>query len=91
MTVASIDLLPLKAEATNTIGILTRISGVRVRQSGGFGSPAQIQLNVLSGNSVRQYYDGIPLELLNGGIQLNNIPVNTIDRIDVYKGIMPIG
>lgn len=86
----SIDTRVLKAEATNTVGILTRAPGVRVRQSGGLGSNAEIQLNGLSGNAVRQYYDGIPLELLGGGISLNNIPVNSIDRIDVYKGVMPI-
>lgn len=88
--IASIDTRILKAEATNTIGILTRVSGVRVRQYGGLGSPAEVQLNGLTGNAVRRYYNGIPLELLSGGIQLNNIPVNAIDRIDVYKGVMPI-
>ncbi|MEL6562514.1 MAG: carboxypeptidase-like regulatory domain-containing protein, partial [Bacteroidota bacterium] len=86
----SIDTRILKAEAVNTVGILTRAPGVRVRQSGGLGSNAEVQLNGLTGNAVRQYYDGIPLELLGGGIQLNNIPVNAIDRIDVYKGVMPI-
>lgn len=90
ITVASINTQVLKAEATNTIGVLTRAAGVRVRQSGGLGSNAEIQLNGLTGNAVRQYYDGIPLELLGGGIQLNNIPVNAIDRIDIYKGVMPI-
>lgn len=88
--ITSIDTKVLKAEATNTIGILTRAAGVRVRQSGGLGSNAEIQLNGLTGNAVRQYYDGVPLELLGGGIQLNNLPVNAIDRIDVYKGVMPI-
>mgnify|MGYP001791702693 CR=1 FL=1 len=88
--ITSIDTRGLKAEATNTIGILTRASGVRVRQAGGLGSTAEVQLNGLTGNAVRQYYDGIPLELLGGGISLNNIPVNAIDRIDVYKGVMPI-
>ena len=86
----SIDTRILKSEAINTVGILTRAPGVRVRQSGGLGSTAEVQLNGLTGNAVRQYYDGIPLELLGGGIQLNNIPVNAIDRIDVYKGVMPI-
>lgn len=88
--VTSIDTKALKSESTNVIGILTRASGVRVRQSGGLGSGAEVQLNGLTGNAVRQYYDGIPLELLGGGIQLNNIPVNAIDRIDIYKGVMPI-
>lgn len=86
----SIDTKILKSEATNTIGILTRAAGVRVRQAGGLGSNAEIQLNGLIGNAVRQYYNGIPLELLAGGISLNNIPVNAIDRIDIYKGVMPI-
>lgn len=90
MQISSINLTPLQDESSEVIKILDRTSGVRIRQFGGLGSPATIQLNGLSGLAVRTYYDGVPLELLGGGVQLNNIPANTIERIDVYKGVMPV-
>ncbi|MEM9389361.1 MAG: TonB-dependent receptor [Bacteroidota bacterium] len=88
--ITSINLAPIQNESAEVIKILDRTSGVRIRQFGGLGSPAIIQLNGLSGNAVRRYYDGVPLELLGGGVQLNNIPANAVERIDVYKGVMPV-
>ncbi|MEL6852908.1 MAG: TonB-dependent receptor, partial [Bacteroidota bacterium] len=88
--ITSIDVVKLQNEAADVVSVLDRTAGVRVRQSGGMGSRTSIQLNGLSGRAVRTYYDGIPLELLGGGIQLNNIPVNTVERVDIYKGVMPI-
>ncbi|MEM6763807.1 MAG: TonB-dependent receptor [Bacteroidota bacterium] len=88
--ISSINVVALQNETADIVAVLDRTAGVRVRQSGGLGSETNIQLNGLSGNAVRIYYDGIPLELLGGGIQLNNLPVNTIERIDVYKGVMPV-
>ncbi|MEO0473337.1 MAG: TonB-dependent receptor [Bacteroidota bacterium] len=88
--IASIDVKALQSESSDVVSVLDRTAGVRVRQSGGLGSRTSIQLNGLSGLAVRTYYDGIPLELLGGGIQLNNIPVNTVERVDIYKGVMPI-
>ncbi len=90
LQVASIDLKKLQVESAGIVSILDRSSGVRVRQSGGLGSDINVQLNGLTGRAVRQYYDGIPLELLGGSVQLNNLPVNSVDRIDIYKGVMPI-
>ncbi|MEO1099401.1 MAG: TonB-dependent receptor, partial [Bacteroidota bacterium] len=88
--ITSINLAPIQNESAEVIKILDRASGVRIRQFGGLGSPVIIQLNGLSGNAVRRYYDGVPLELLGGGVQLNNIPANAVERIDVYKGVMPV-
>ncbi|MEM7511972.1 MAG: TonB-dependent receptor [Bacteroidota bacterium] len=88
--ITSIDVVALQNETADIVAVLDRAPGVRVRQSGGLGSNTTIQLNGLTGRAVRTYYNGIPLELLGGGIQLNNLPVNTIERIDVYKGVMPI-
>jgi len=88
--ISSIDVTKLQSESSDVVSVLDRTAGVRIRQSGGLGSNTTIQLNGLSGRAVRTYYDGIPLELLGGGIQLNNIPVNAIERVDVYKGVMPV-
>ncbi|MEM6319142.1 MAG: carboxypeptidase-like regulatory domain-containing protein [Bacteroidota bacterium] len=88
--ISSIDVVKLQSESADVVSVLDRTSGVRVRQSGGLGSSTTIQLNGLTGLAVRTYYDGIPLELFGGSIQLNNIPVNAIQRVDVYKGVMPV-
>lgn len=88
--IASIDIVKLQSESADIVAVLDRTAGVRVRQSGGLGSNTTIQLNGLTGRAVRTYYDGIPLELYGGSIQLNNLPVNAIERVDVYKGVMPV-
>ncbi|MEO1052215.1 MAG: TonB-dependent receptor [Bacteroidota bacterium] len=90
ITITSIDAISLRKQTLGVAEVLKRSTGVLVRQSGGLGSDTQINLNGLAGNAVRIYYDGIPLEYLGGGVEVNNLPVNLIDRIDVYKGVMPI-
>ncbi|MEM9834673.1 MAG: TonB-dependent receptor [Bacteroidota bacterium] len=90
LQISSIDVVKLQNESADVVTVLNRTAGVRVRQSGGLGSRTNIQLNGLTGQAVRTYIDGIPLELYGGSIQINNIPVNAIERVDVYKGVMPI-
>ena len=90
LQISSINIVKLQDESADVVTVLNRTAGVRVRQSGGLGSRTNIQLNGLTGQAVRTYIDGIPLELYGGSIQINNIPVNAIERVDVYKGVMPI-
>ena len=84
------DLKEIKNEAIGATEILKRTSGIMVRQFGGFGERTEVNLNGLQGNAVPVYYDGIPLAIFGGGIQLNNIPVDALNHIDVYKGVVPI-
>ena len=88
--ISSVDLKPVQSQAVEVARILDDLPGVRVRQSGGFGSRTQVQLNGATGNAVRGYFDGIPFEYIANGGSINNLPVNLIDRIDVYKGVIPI-
>ncbi|MEM6526097.1 MAG: TonB-dependent receptor [Bacteroidota bacterium] len=90
LQISSINVVPLQNETADVINILDRTTGVRTRQSGGFGGITTIQLNGFSGRAVRIYYDGTPLELYGSSLQLNNIPSTNVDRIDVFKGVMPI-
>lgn len=90
VTITAVDAVSLSSQAIGAEGVLKRSTGVLVRQEGGLGSRSSINLNGLTGNAVRVYYDGIPLQLYGGGIQLNNLPVNSIDRVEVYKGVMPV-
>lgn len=85
-----VNLAKFQTQPVSVPQILNRTTGVRIRQFGGLGSPTQVQLNGLSGAAVRQYYNGIPMEFLNGGINLDNLPTNAIDNIEIYKGVVPI-
>ncbi|MEO0734891.1 MAG: TonB-dependent receptor plug domain-containing protein, partial [Bacteroidota bacterium] len=64
--------------------------GVNLRESGGLGSGFQLSLNGLSGNQVRYFLDGIPLDNFGPSLTLNNFPVNLVEKIEVYKGVVPV-
>lgn len=70
---------------------LDRVSGIRVRESGGVGSQMNFSINGFRGKQVRFFIDGIPMDNFGSSFQLNNIPINLAERIEVYKGVVPIG
>lgn len=70
--------------------LMNRSPGVRIRQSGGLGSRPDISLNGFQGRSVRYFKDGIPLSYLGMGYGIHNIPVNTLERVEIYKGVLPV-
>ncbi len=76
--------------STSANDILGRISGVNIRQSGGVGSDFSLSLNGISGNQVRVFLDGVPMDYFGSSLTLNNFSANLIDRIEVYKGVVPV-
>lgn len=71
-------------------GVLNQMQGIRVRQTGGLGSRFDLSLNGLSGKQVRYFVDGIPVDELGSTYSLNNLSVNLVERVDVYKGVVPV-
>jgi outer membrane cobalamin receptor len=69
--------------------LLNRTVGVRVRQSGGLGSAATYNLNGMSGRAIGIFIDGIEISTYGSSFNLNNIPPALIERIEVYKGVLP--
>lgn len=70
--------------------IMNRSSGIRIRESGGLGSNADISINGFQGRAVRYFKDGIPLDYLGDGYTIANLPLNTLERVEVYKGVLPV-
>ncbi|MEH0153342.1 TonB-dependent receptor [Limibacter armeniacum] len=70
--------------------VLNRVAGVRVMEEGGVGSNLNFTLNGFSGDQVKFFLDGIPMDNYGSSLSLSNIPVNSIERIDVYKGVVPV-
>ena len=69
---------------------LMKLPGMKLRESGGVGSDMQLMLDGFSGKHVKVFIDGVPQEGAGTAFNLNNIPVNFANRIEVYKGVVPV-
>ena len=69
--------------------LLDRATGIKLRQSGGTGSEIEYNINGLSGNSIRIFIDGLPIRSYGSSFSLSSIPPSMIERIEVYKGVLP--
>lgn len=88
--VAAIDLKKNYNTSADLNQVLGTTTGVRVRETGGMGSDFKFSLNGFSGNQVKFFMDGIPIDSYGSSFTLNNIPVNLAERIEVYKGVVPV-
>lgn len=70
--------------------LLNQTAGVRVRQNGGLGSFVEYNLNGMAGSAIGIFIDGIAISTYGSSFNLNTIPPAMIERIEVYKGVMPI-
>jgi outer membrane receptor protein involved in Fe transport len=88
--VTAIDATKLYNTTLDISGALDRVAGVRVRESGGVGSNFNVSLNGFSGRHIRYFIDGIPMDNFGSSFQINNIPINVAERVEVYKGVVPM-
>lgn len=70
---------------------LAKAPGMKIRESGGVGSDMSMTMDGFSGKHVKVFIDGVPQEGVGSSFGLNNIPVNFADRIEVYRGVVPVG
>lgn len=87
----AVDTKELKNSTKSLSEALAKAPGMKLRESGGVGSDMQLMLDGFSGKHVKIFIDGIPQEGVGSSFGLNNIPVNFADRIEVYKGVVPVG
>lgn len=88
----SLDLIDTKKTALTSLqstDLLDRAAGIKLRQSGGMGSDIKFNINGLSGNSVRIFIDELPIRSYGSSFSLSSIPTSMIDRIEIYKGVIP--
>ncbi|HVK46890.1 MAG TPA: TonB-dependent receptor plug domain-containing protein [Pseudobacter sp.] len=88
--VTAVDAKKLYNSTLDIAHALDRVSGVRLREAGGLGSAFNFAINGFSGNQVRFFLDGVPMDNFGSSFQLNNIPINFAERVEVYKGVVPI-
>lgn len=88
--VTAIDTRQLKNTTQDIAHVLDRIPGARLRETGGVGSDFDLSINGFSGKRIRFYLDGVPMDNFGPAFQINNIPVNIVERVEVYKGVIPV-
>lgn len=70
--------------------VLARSQGVAVRREGGLGSNTRFALNGLYDEQVRFFLDGVPLAVAGFPFGIANVPVNLVERVEVYRGVVPV-
>lgn len=88
--VTVIDTHHAKQQARDLGDVLAGAEGVSVRRSGGLGSFTRFSLNGLYDNQIRFFIDGVPLDIAGSPFGIANVPVNTIDRVEIYRGVLPV-
>jgi len=88
--VVAVDAKRLHNSTLDISHALDRVSGVRVREAGGLGSRMDFSLNGFTGRQVKFFIDGVPMDNFGSSFQLNNIPINLAQRVEVYKGVVPV-
>lgn len=89
-SVVSSDRTPRAAETIPKL--LSELAGVSVTRMGGMGSTATLSLRGSTSNQVLVYVDGVPYNTVTGGgVDLGAIPLGDVERLEVYRGMSPIG
>lgn len=69
--------------------VLKRVAGVKVSQQGGLGSKSTVAIHGLEGKRVKIFIDGSPLNAPDGSLGINDLPIQVVKRIEIYKGVVP--
>ncbi|WP_242693242.1 TonB-dependent receptor [Sabulibacter ruber] len=88
--VTVLDARKLYSTSADLNQALNRTTGIRVREDGGVGSNFSFSLNGFTGRQVKIFLDGIPMDNFGSSLTLNNLPVTMAERVEVYKGVLPI-
>ncbi|GFI33631.1 vitamin B12 transporter BtuB [Bacteroidaceae bacterium] len=87
----AIDTKALQNTTKSLSDALSLLPGMKLRESGGVGSDMRLMLDGFSGKHVKVFIDGVPQEGVGQAFDLNNIPAGFAERIEVYKGVVPVG
>jgi outer membrane receptor protein involved in Fe transport len=87
-TVSTIDAAELQNTSKSISKAINSASGVKVRKSGGMGSEGKINIRGMEGKNIKVLVNGVPVET-QGNLGLDDIPIDQIADIEIYKGYIP--
>lgn len=79
----------IQGTVTSLNELLTKTAGVKVRSGGGAGSSTRMSVRGLEGKRIGIFVEGTPLNDQSDFVDMNEIPLDIIERVEVYKGIVP--
>ena len=89
MPVSVMTAKELQGTASSIEEVLARSAGITVRSTGGVGSASRLSVRGLEGKRLGLFVDEASMGQLSNFVTLNDIPTDMIERIEVYKGIVP--
>ena len=89
MPLSVLDTRQLEGTTSSINDALARTSGITIRNTGGVGSASRISVRGLEGKRMGVYIDEAAIGQMSDYMSLNDIPTDMIERIEVYKGIVP--
>ncbi len=89
MPMSVISMQQLQGTVSNVQDVLSKTVGVTIRNTGGVGSASRVSVRGLEGKRIGFFIDGSPMNDNSDFIDINDIPVEMIDRIEIYKGVVP--
>jgi len=88
--IAIIEARPFYNTNVTGLDLLRQTSGIKVKQDGGYGSRTSFLINGSTGKQVKFFIDGLPQDNLGETRGLNIFPIEQLERIEVYKGVLPV-
>jgi outer membrane receptor protein involved in Fe transport len=89
MPITVVTMNELQGTVSDVSDVLSKTTGVQIRSSGGEGSASRISVRGLEGKRIGFFIDETPLNDQSDFLDLNDIPIDLIDRVEIYKGIVP--
>src|SRR3712207_1990 len=86
--VTVLDRKDLQFQVATPEHVINKAMGVRVSEQGGLGSWSRVLVQGLDGKRVGVFVNGISMGSTDE-FKLNQIAMNAIERIEIYKGIVP--
>ena len=90
INVSIIEAKPFYNTNATGLDLLRQISGIKIKQDGGFGAKTEIFINGSTGKQIKYFIDGLPQDNMGETQLLNIYPVEQMERIEVYKGVLPV-
>ena len=83
-----IDNQELKYKTATLNEILDNAAGIKVAQQGGLGNASRIIIQGMDGKRIGIFINGMPMGN-SDEFQLSSIPIDMVDEVEIYKGIIP--
>ncbi len=84
-----IDAKEIEGRVVTVASLLNKAVGIKIRQAGGEGSATRVSVRGLEGKRIGFFINGFPMSENSDFVDVDDIPITLIERIEVYKGVVP--